>query len=192
MSEIEMQKSPAKKINYKEFWQNAKPPVILMIICLLTCALLVVAYNVTYVDNTGVITDKLRSSCENVIGKGNYEMLTDIKADGVTSIIVNKENKTCAFEITANGYVKGGLHLLIGIDNNGAVSGINVVSISETVGVGTKVTDNGFLDKFKGINSTEINVDNIAGATYSSKGMKAAVALAIKTYQDKKEAIFSE
>lgn len=185
-------KAPKKSLNFAALWDTVKPPVILTTICVITCALLVFAYNITYVDYTGVITDKLRAGCEEVMGEGEYEMLTDLTVEGVTSIIIDKENKNCAFEITADGYAKGGLHLLIGIDKAGAVSGINVLSIGETPGLGTKVKDSKYLDKFKGINSTEVDVDNITGATYSSKGMKKAVALAIETYQNQKEAIFSE
>ncbi len=187
-----MSDTTKKSIDLRAVWDNIKPPVILTLICLVICALLVIAYNLTYVDNTGVITDKLRAGCEDVIGSGEYKMLTDIQTEGVTSIIVNKDNGSCAFQIVASGYTKNGLNLLIGIDKSGAVSGINVISIAETPGLGTKVAEKSFLDKFKGINSADIKVDNITGATYSSKGMKAAVALAVKTYQNQKEAIFSE
>ena len=35
------------------------PPLVLTLICVITSALLVAAYNLTYVDTTGIITDKL-------------------------------------------------------------------------------------------------------------------------------------
>ncbi|MEG0614436.1 MAG: FMN-binding protein [Oscillospiraceae bacterium] len=173
-------------------FSKIKPPLVLMLICLLTTALLVVAYNVTYVDTTGIITEKLRAGCVETIGEGDFEMLTDVKAEGVTSIIVDKSAKKCAFEIVADGYVKGGLHVIVGMDENGVVSGVSVIGIAETPGLGTKVKKKDFLDKFKGINSTEIAVDNVTGATFSSKGMKSAVALAVETFGAKKGEIFGE
>ena len=91
-----------------------------------------------------------------------------------------------AFEITADGYSKGGLHLLIGFDESGSICGISVISIGETPGLGTKVQNKDFLDKFKGISSEDYQVDNITGATYSSKGMKAAVNTALEAYSQMK------
>ena len=104
--------------------------------------------------------------------------------DGVTSVITNGSGT--AFEITADGYSKGGLHLLIGFDESGSICGISVISIGETPGLGTKVQNKDFLDKFKGISSEDYQVDNITGATYSSKGMKAAVNTALEAYSQMK------
>lgn len=181
-----------KSSQFKETWEKMKPPAVLMIICAFICALLVFAYNLTYVDTTGVLTEKLRAACVEVLGEGEYKMLTTPMPEGVTSIVADKAKKTCAVEIVADGYAKGGLHVVVGLDENGAVSGISFLSIGETPGLGTKVQNESHLKKFIGLTSPEAEVDNITGATYSSKGMKNAVALAIGTYQSQKEAIFGE
>lgn len=182
----------AESFDAKKVWETIKAPVVLMAVCSIVCALLVFAYNITYVDTTGVITDNLRAACEEVIGEGNYEMFLGTLPEGVNSIITDKENKTCAVEITADGYSKNGLHIVVGFDNSGKVSGISFLSIGETPGLGTKVKNSSFLDQFKGISSADEaqKADTITGATYSSKGMKAAIALAIETYQNSKEEIF--
>ena len=91
-----------------------------------------------------------------------------------------------------DGYSKGGLQLLIGIDPAGKLAGISIVSIGETPGLGTKVLDAAFLDQFKGITSSEFSMDAVTGATYSSNGMKKAVTIAMDTYTKNKEAILSE
>ena len=77
-------------------------------------------------------------------------------------------------------------NLLIGFDESGSICGISVISIGETPGLGTKVQNKDFLDKFKGISSEDYQVDNITGATYSSKGMKAAVNTALEAYSQMK------
>ena len=186
------EKRKNSNFDIKWIWENFGPPAVLMIICGIVCALLVVAYNLTYVDTTGVLTDELKSGCEAVLGEGEYEMLSELSVEGVTSIIVDKEKGTCAFEIVADGYNKGGLHVLVGIGTDGAVAGISFVSISETPGLGTKVQDSKYLKQFIGQSTAEIEADNVTGATYSSKGMKKAVALAVQTYQDERGAIFGE
>jgi electron transport complex protein RnfG len=55
------------------------------------------------------------------------------------------------------------------------------------------VQDESFLSKFKGFtaDSDENTIDNVTAATYSSKGMKAAVRKAVDLYAEYKEEIFN-
>lgn len=171
--------------------EKIMPALVLTLVCVITSALLVAAYNATYVDTTGVITDKLAGGLTELYGTSEgFEMLLNddgtVKTyEGVTSVIANGEK--VSFEVTADGYSKGGLHLLIGFDETGAVCGISVLTIGETPGLGTKVTESSFLYKFKGISDEDFEVDNITGASYSSKGMKNAVKAAVSAYSQMKE-----
>ena len=132
--------------------EKIMPPLVLTLICVITSALLVAAYNITYVDTTGVITDELASGLTEIYGGSDgFDML--MNDDGTES---------------------------------GSICGISVISIGETPGLGTKVQNKDFLDKFKGISSEDYQVDNITGATYSSKGMKAAVNTALEAYSQMK------
>lgn len=182
---------------------NIMPPLVLTVICTAVCALLVLAYNATYVDNTGVLTDELKSACEKISGKGEYEILlkasegekkevVNFGDENVNAVIKSKDGKACLFEITEDGYAKGGLHIVVGIDEKGKVSGIEFLSIGETPGLGTNVENKDFLKKFKGVGDEKSAqaVDGVTGATYSSKGMKSAVARAVRLYNDNKEGIF--
>lgn len=137
--------------------QNIMPAVVLTLICAITCGLLVFAYNVTYVDTTGVITDKLHAALVDVYGEKDFSMPRNadgelLSAEGVTSIITDG-NGSYAYEITADGYSKGGLHILVALDGSGAVSGVKILDIGETPGLGTKVQDDSFLSQFSGVNS---------------------------------------
>ncbi|MBQ8786267.1 MAG: FMN-binding protein [Oscillospiraceae bacterium] len=137
------------------FKEKIKPPLVLTLICLITCGLLVAAYEATYVDTTGIITDKLQTGLTDVYGKfEDFEMLLNDDGtvrtyDGVTSIL--SDGKYTAFEITADGYSKGGLHVLVGLDENGTVKGVSIMTIGETPGLGTKVQNADFLGQFSGV-----------------------------------------
>ena len=138
------------------FKEKIKPPLVLTLICLITCGLLVAAYEATYVDTTGIITEKLQTGLTEVYGHfEDFEMLlnddgTVMTYDGVTSVL--SDGKYTAFEINADGYSKGGLHVLVGLDESGAVKGVSIMTIGETPGLGTKVQDSGFLSQFNGVN----------------------------------------
>ncbi len=172
------------------------PSVVLTMICIVVCALLVVAYNVTYVDNTGILTDDLKSGCVSIFGDADYKILTKtddnnqktvLTFDIAKNIIVNSNNDNIIFEIVVKGYKKDGLDILIGIDQSKNIKGVKIVSISETPGLGTKVNNENYLSKFNDINDLEKikQVDSISGATYSSKGVKNAVSTALKLFNDK-------
>lgn len=137
------------------FNEKIKPPLVLTLICIITCGLLVAAYQATYTDSTGVITDKLEAGLTELYGSADgFEMLKNddgsvLTYEGVTSVLSNGTDT--AFEITANGYSTGGLHVLVGVNENGSVDGVSILTIGETPGVGTKVQDPAFLEQFKGV-----------------------------------------
>ena len=159
--------------------EKIMPPLVLTLICVITSALLVAAYNITYVDTTGVITDELASGLTEIYGGSDgFDML--MNDDGT---VKTYDGAGRDWDLSRK---KGGLHLLIGFDESGSICGISVISIGETPGLGTKVQNKDFLDKFKGISSEDYQVDNITGATYSSKGMKAAVNTALEAYSQMK------
>ena len=179
------------------------PPVVLTVICIIVCALLVMAHDATYVDTTGVMTDKLRAGCEDIFGGGDYSMLTEEKdgktspvtfgCEDINSVITDSSRGLALIELTHDGYATDGLHLLVGFDSEGRVAGIAFISIGETPGLGTKVQNADFLAQFKGFaagDSTD-DIDGVTAATYSSKGMKAAVSEAAEVYSEHKGEIFS-
>lgn len=178
-----------------------KPVLVLSIITTIVSALLIVTYNLTYVDTSGVITDALREKCVSLMGEGGFEIVTDWTDEGYNiskpdniERLIKKNDGTLAFEIITSGYNKNGLNLLIAMNENGSIKGISIVSISETPGLGTKVNSPDFLNNFIGLSeSVEIvkntpsaanEVEAVTSATYSSKGVADAINIAIETYRE--------
>ncbi len=185
------------------------PPLALMIICAVVCGLLVGTYKLTYKDTTGVMTEDLKAGCEAVFpdSDGNdYKILLDSSQaektpltfgnENVNSIILSDNKENCLIEVTTDGYAKGGIHILVGVNQSGELVGTEFISCGETPGLGTKLRDNKsiFSDKFIGftVDDDFDEVDNVTGATYSSKGMREAIKTALEVYSSNKEAILSE
>ena len=183
--------------------ESLKPPIVLTAVCVIVSALLVFAYNYTYVDNTGVMTEQLSAGCREVFGEGEYHILLEkdtekktpvtFGTEGVLAVITDGKNK-CLIELEQDGYAKDGLHLLIGLDTEGRIKGISFLGIGETPGVGTKVQQDAFLSQLigYGTDTDDASIDGVTAATFSSKGMKAACRKAVELYSANKEAIFSE
>ena len=59
-----------------------KPVIVLSLIMTIVSALLIVTYNLTYVDTSGILTDELKAKCVFLMGDGEYEIVTDWKSEG--------------------------------------------------------------------------------------------------------------
>ena len=86
----------------------------------------------------------------------------------------------------------GGLmRFLVGLDSEGRVEGVILVSHRETSKLGTKITDPVFLSQFRGRRGPFIlkrdhpsgNIDGVAGATRSTRGLIMALEEAVQTFK---------
>ena len=102
--------------------------------------------------------------------------------------------------ISSKGY-GGAIKLMVGVNKNGTINGIQVLEHNETPGLGSKIceigykqTEPAFLAQFKGKNikdiklvkkKTDTNIEAITGATISSKavvdGVQKGVSEFLKT-----------
>ena len=64
----------------------------------------------------------------------------------------------------------GPIGILIGIDMNGTIVGVEILEHLETPGIGSRITEDVFLNQFIG-KHPPINVDAITGATISSQAV---------------------
>ena len=96
-------------------------------------------------------------------------------------------------EATTSGS-QGPITMMVGVDQAGAVTGVSIVSHSETPNIGTKVVaDQSVLNRFIGMNHEggEITVnsgsnrfDGVTGATVSSRGVTAGVNAALNAVSE--------
>jgi electron transport complex protein RnfG len=111
--------------------------------------------------------------------------------DSVYEVQEGGQSAGYAIKVVASGS-QGNIEMMVGVDAEGAVTGVSIVSNSETSGIGSKVMSNqptaagvGVLDQFEGKSAADgtlvvgTNVDAISGATVSSKGVTAGVNAAL-------------
>lgn len=106
--------------------------------------------------------------------------------DSVYPATVGGEDGGYAIKVVASGS-QGNIEMMVGVDVEGVVSGVSIVSNSETSGIGSKVMTNvnGVLDQFIGKSAADgtlvvgSNVDAISGATVSTKGVTTGVNAAL-------------
>lgn len=108
------------------------------------------------------------------------------------ALIAKLNNETVGYIINAtspNGY-GGNIQISLGIDKEGKIQGFEILSISETVGLGMKAKEEDFKSQFAGKNvkaikytkagaSTEDEINAISGATITTSAVTEAVNSAL-------------
>lgn len=110
---------------------------------------------------------------------GYYEGYADSKTVGYV------------FNTSAKGY-GGDIKVMVGIDTEGKVTGVSILEISETAGLGMNAKNESFLSQFLNKNSTisvikngtpaEDEISALTGATITSRAMATAVNTALDLY----------
>lgn len=87
----------------------------------------------------------------------------------------------------------GEIHISVGILNDGTVTGIEILSISETAGLGMKAIEPEFKGQFKDVQTERFsvkkddpsgNVDALSGATITSRAVTGAVNAGLGYFQN--------
>ncbi|MBM4143557.1 MAG: RnfABCDGE type electron transport complex subunit G [Lentisphaerae bacterium] len=97
-----------------------------------------------------------------------------------------------AFRASADGY-GGPIELMVGLRADGTVNGLAVVAADrETPGLGSRIKEAAFLDRFKGRSARDARwcavrkdggeIDAITGATISSRAVAQAVRAGLEAY----------
>ena len=105
-----------------------KPPVVLAVVCACCCGLLAVANSVTKDKIAAAEAASIQTSLQQLPNAGNFTEVSDFQPANnekatATAVYVD-ENQQTAVLVTANGYNKGGLQVVIGLDAEGTVTGI--------------------------------------------------------------------
>ncbi|MBR6559210.1 MAG: FMN-binding protein [Clostridia bacterium] len=106
--------------------------------------------------------------------------------NGVYKVMENDTHIGYAVGVVTSGF-GGDIEMLVGIGSGGTVSGVKIISMSETPNVGSRVNDSTYLSGYNGKSgalSLKEDIDAISGATISSKavldGVNAVLTLELK------------
>jgi len=173
--------------------------IVLAVICLVSAAILGLVNKVTVGPIQANTEKTVQESLRTVMPiDGDYEDVTDqYSGDPVTVDVTGVSVPVKAvYKAAEEGYVVetmspngfgGALDMMAGVDNDGNVTGIAIISHAETSGLGSKSTDPEWQAQFKGVNGTigvtkdGYQINAITGSTITSRavcdGVNAAIAV---------------
>ncbi|HAR85670.1 electron transporter RnfG [Clostridium sulfidigenes] len=171
--------------------ENLKLGGILLAITAIAGLILAFAYDITRAPIEAKAKEDQAAAMKVVLEAEEFSELKDGIADeNVTGIFQAKTSGSDAgyvFQVNSSGY-GGKIELMVGIDAEGAVSGITILSHTETPGLGSKAKDDpSFAAQYKGLSSEKeltvgSDIQAITGATITSKAVTTGVNTAINYY----------
>ncbi len=174
----------------KKFKEYAAPTVVLLVICIVAALLLAITNDVTF--------PKIAEVNKANEAKSRQEVFADAASFGEE--ITNKDGIRLSAALDANGatigYVVitvekgygGDISVMTGVDLEGKVTGVSILSMSETAGLGANASKESFLQQFVGKIAgmtvtknapAENEIKALTGATITTKAVTAAVEAAI-------------
>ena len=151
----------------------AKLGLTLMVICAVAGAGLAVVYAATKpVIDQRAIEDTLNAAQAVVPSAARVEE----KSEGDQAYWLGYAGSDVvgvAVKTVVTGY-GGPIEMMVGIDSDGTVTKVVVLSMSETPGIGMRTKDEGFLGRFSGVEDPG-SVDVISGASVSSRAVIGGV-----------------
>jgi len=178
--------------------------VVLTIICVISAFALALVYNVTKepiakqkrLEMIKAIKSVLPSSAVNDPVK---DKVTIEKKDIYIGKDKNNKVTGVAFKVYSKEGYGGTIEIMLGINcKDNSVNGIEILSMSETPGLGAKITEDWFKNQYKKRNLKNTNwkvkkdggdIDQISGATISPRAVTKAVYNGLKFFEKYKNKI---
>jgi len=135
------------------------------------------------------IKDRMRVAVgEDDEGSPVEKVIFPAKKDGETFAV--------AYSSAAKGY-HDLIEIMVGVKPDGTLTGVSIMSHTETPGLGARIVEPHFTEQFAGLDldtaklaSEGGKVDALSGATYSTVGVINAVDEALKQFSEIKEEAF--
>ena len=166
--------------NNNTFKMYIAPVIVLVCICLVVTAALAATYGVTQ----PIIDKNTKASAD----AARQELLPD--ADSFTAECYVADNGSGMVVTVQSSSFGGLLTEMIGIDKDGAITGVQVTAHDDTPGLGTKAQTPEHLGQYVGLTELQStsakddsSVNYITGATISSNAVHYGVYCALEQYK---------
>ena len=161
----------------------ARLVITLFLITAITSALLGTVNYIT-ADRIAEITEqKTADAMQEVLPSANYTPLSYRGNDERVNSVYQSENGYVV-SVSVSGS-QGMIDMLVGVDNAKAVTGVAIIDMSETAGLGAKASEEGFRSQFAGASGSVAvtkdggEIDALTGATITSRAVCSGVNAAL-------------
>lgn len=171
-------------MNEKTSPSIVKLVAVLAVICIIVSAILGGVNMVTHQRIEDIQTEKTNAAFNAVLPADGYTQLEGDFGNGISGVY--EADTGHVVQLTIGG-AQSNITLAVGIDNDGVVSGVSIISHGETPGLGAKATEDSFRDQYIGIEGSAAltkaggTINALTGATITSQAVTDAVNIALNT-----------
>ena len=164
------------------------PVIVLVCICFVASFMLAGVYGLTkpIIDD---LTEKTNTEARLAVlpAADGFKEVTGVELEnGVKDAFVANNGAGLVCRTSFNGF-GGAVILMVGVDANGQITGVQKLEASETPGIGSNALTEAYLGKFAGNDKAEA-VDFISGASFTSKAVRNGVNAALAQFKAVKAA----
>jgi electron transport complex protein RnfG len=148
-------------------------------------ALLLGLVNMVTVDKIAAIkAAKTTAAMQAVLPADSYTDVAYTGGDPLVLGVYSADDKGYVVEVGPSGF-GGTISMVVGVDTNGAVTGVSITSMSETSGLGTNAKKEEFRNQYIGgtgpfaVNKDGGDIDALTGATVTSRAVTKGVNAAL-------------
>lgn len=169
-----------------------KLPLVLFLISGIVTALLAFANSVTAPVIEKRNEQSVNEARESVLSGAKDFQSVDYKNDEVSELVREKSGKGYCASVSVKGY-GGDINMIVGVEPDGTVTGVKIISMSETAGLGAKTNDEKWLSQFVGgsgefkVSKDGGEIDAVTAATISSRAVSKGVTAASQAVKEVEE-----
>ena len=161
--------------------------IVLFIICAITSLLLGLVNEITEDRIAEITAENTRLAMQEVLQADSYDEVEYTGGDSQVTGVYTAGDAGYVVEVSVSGS-QGMISMVVGVDTAGTVTGVSIVDMSETPGLGDKASEPEFRSQFVGttgdaaVDKDGGTIAALTGATVTSRavanGVNAAVAAA--------------
>lgn len=173
------------------FNELIKPSLVLLLICMVVTAALAFTYQLT-APVIAEINERNANAARGELlpqGEGSFSEVKAQLLENVSEVYKADNGAGMVFTTLDKGF-GGQITVMVGIDSEGAITGVKVTKHTETPGLGTKAMTAEYLSQYQGQKAVtrsgepgETQIDAITGATITSNAVYRAVESALAQYE---------
>ena len=162
----------------------AKLAGMLLLISAVVAGLLGLVDHITADKIAAINEEKTAASMQQVLPAESYTEISYTGSDPVVAKIYEAAGSGYVVEVTPSGF-GGTIDMVVGVGTDGTVTGVSIISMSETSGLGANASRDSFRSQFIGksgqlaVSKDGGEIDALTGATITSRAVTGGVTSAL-------------
>ncbi len=158
--------------------------IVLFVICVITAFLLGLVNDVTWERIEELTAEKTRLAMSEVLEADSYDEVEYTGGDSQVTGVYKAGDAGYVVQVSVSGS-QGMIDMVVGVDASGACTGVSIVDMSETPGLGDKAADESFRAQFIGtagdaaVTKDGGTINALTGATVTSRAVANGVNVAV-------------